>query len=305
MRRYRFTLAIDGAFSTPPKGDTLFGQLCWSLVELEGGESLDRWLEGYTNRRPSFVVSDMLAGDMVLFPPVPTAHLGIPFEAKKRKDLKRKRAITIGALEQRDYQIDKSTRLACESHESWLTSIQMRNRIDRRNDTTGNGFDPFASKRYDICRSSATLYMVVDEKRIDLSTLRKALEYIGKNGFGKDATIGRGRFTVTNVEPVSFDTEKSNALLTLAPSVLYGQNFEEVYYEPFTRFGKHGGYLAHGRVWKNPVLMADSFALVKTDSSSFFIGHGLGGDGTISKRMPKTVHQGYAVTIPVRLETVQ
>jgi len=303
MKLYKITLNIDGTFATPPKGDTLFGQLCWSLAELEGEAKLDQWLEGYTDNRPFFIVSDILLGDRVLFPPIPPTHLGIPFDAGSRKELKCKRAITIDALKKSGYKINASTRLACENFENWHTTIQMRNKIDRRNNTTGNGFDPFASKRYDIKKREATLYIAVDNNRINIETLSKALEYVGKYGFGKDATIGRGRFTVKEIEEKSFNMKDANAVLTLGPSILYGQNFEEVYYDPFTRFGKHGGYLAHGRVWKNPVVMADSFALIKKDTPSMYIGQGLGGDGSISKRMPKTVHQGYAVTIPVRLET--
>ena len=36
------------------------------------------------------------------------------------------------------------------------------------------------------------------------------------------------------------------------------------------------------------------------ENRSFF-GQGLGGDGTLSKSLPKTVHQGYAPVIGIRL----
>ena len=149
----------------------------------------------------------------------------------------------------------------------------------------------------------ATLFFLVDETRIDVETIRKGFEAIGKAGFGKDATIGRGRFSVLGCERFEFAAKKPNALLTLAPSVLSGQGIEEAYYEPFTRFGKHGGPLAHGLPWKNPVLMADTFALVHSDSPRPFIGIGLGRDGSISTRFPQTVQQGYAPVISVRLES--
>jgi len=33
--------------------------------------------------------------------------------------------------------------------------------------------------------------------------------------------------------------------MTLSPAVLEGQNIKNSYYEPFTRFGKHGAELAN------------------------------------------------------------
>lgn len=304
MTLYRFQIEVRSAFATPPKGDTLFGQLCWQIAETEGVERLQVLLEGYTDGHPFIVAGDMLPGDMLLYPPVPLSHLGIAFDPKKRKEIKRSRAFSMAQLQENGGRIDAKLKEACVPAENarWIETIQMRNSIDRIGGTTKEGFDPFASSRSDLSVGEATLYLLVDEARIDMPTVQKALEAVGAAGFGKDVTIGRGRFAVRASEPFDFAAADPNALLTLGPSVLANQGFEEAYYEPFTRFGKHGGTLAHGLAWKNPVLMADTFALVHTDAPRPFIGLGLGGDGTISARMPKTVHQGYAPVIPVRLE---
>lgn len=307
MTLYRLGIEVRSAFATPPKGDTLFGQLCWHIAETSGVVRLEELLEGYTQGHPFAVVGDMLSQDMLLFPPVPLSHLGIEFDPKKRKDIKRQRAFSMEQLLQNGGRIDADLKEACVAAESsqWLETIQMRNSIDRRDGTTGEGFDPYATVRKDLRKSYATLYLLVNENRIEIEKVRKTFETMGAAGFGKDATVGRGRFTVKACERFELETENPNALLTLAPSVLSNQGFEEAYYEPFTRFGKHGGPLAHGLPWKNPVLMADSFALVHSKRPKSFIGQGLGGDGSISKRMPQTVHQGYAPTLPVRLEVVR
>ena len=307
MTLYRLEIEVRSAFATPPKGDTLFGQLCWLIAETDGAQRLEELLQGYTDGKPFAVIGDMLPADTLLFPPVPISHLGIAFDPKKRKNVKRQRAFTMDRLRENGGRIDATLRESCVAADSsqWFETIQMRNSIDRRDGTTGEGFDPYATVRKDLNINDATLYLLVNEEKIDAQSVRKGLETMGAAGFGKDATVGRGRFAVKSCERFEFSVQKPNALLTLAPSVLSEQGFQEAYYEPFTRFGKHGGVLAHGMPWKNPILMADTFALVHSDRPLTFIGKGLGGDGSISLRLPQTVHQGYAPTLPVRLEVVQ
>ncbi len=304
MTLFRLQIEVRSAFATPPKGDTLFGQLCWQIAETEGTKRLEELLAGYTEGRPFAVVGDMLPEDMLLFPPVPLSHLGIAFDPKKRKEIKRRRAFSMEQLQQNGGRMDAALKDSCISAESsqWAETIQMRNSIDRIGGTTGEGFDPFASMRSDLRTGEATLYLLIDEERIERQIIEKAFQTMGTAGFGKDATVGRGRFNVVSCKPFAFTANEPNALLTLAPSVLADQGFEEAYYEPFTRFGKHGGHLAHGLPWKNPVLMADTFALIHSVAPRPFIGMGLGGDGSISARLPQTVHQGYAPTVSVRLE---
>ncbi len=74
------------------------------------------------------------------------------------------------------------------------------------------------------------------------------------------------------------------------------------YYQTFTRFGRHGDRAVHeqGKPFKNPILLAQTAALFTTAiPESGFIGQGLGGDGTLSKTLETTVHQGYAPVIAV------
>jgi len=52
MPAYRITLQTLTAFGTPLAGDTLFGQLCWTLGNLHGAAKLDALLAGYTDKRP-------------------------------------------------------------------------------------------------------------------------------------------------------------------------------------------------------------------------------------------------------------
>jgi CRISPR-associated protein Csm4 len=179
----------------------------------------------------------------------------------------------------------------------------MRVKINRDTGTTGTGFDPFANVRFEYAESSAAaLYVLLDTERLESNDVHKLLMMLGKTGFGKDATIGRGQFSVRAVTSLIWDYSNANGIITLSPSVLTRCK-AEAFYEPFTRWGKHGDHLANGgNVWKNPILMADTFAAVMGTDNSSFIGKGLGGDGSISHTLPETVHQGYAIGLPVSLD---
>ena len=60
MQTYRLTLQPLSALGTPLAGDTLFGQLCWTLRHQLGNDTLTSLLEGYTQGQPFAVVSDAL-----------------------------------------------------------------------------------------------------------------------------------------------------------------------------------------------------------------------------------------------------
>ena len=66
------------------------------------------------------------------------------------------------------------------------------------------------------------------------------------------------------------------------------------------RFGRHGGHQT-GSPYKNPLLLADSAALLTPatpPAGQLFCGQGLDG---LSLSLAATVHQGYAPVLPVHL----
>ena len=130
---------------------------------------------------------------------------------------------------------------------------------------------------------------------------------IGDLGFGRDASIGLGKFHVESMEPVILAAyPEPDAWLTLAPCAPQGLGLDAArsFYQVFTRFGRHGDVAVHtGKPFKSPVLLAQSAAALapKTYQEQAFVGQGLGGEGSLSKAIPETVHQGYAPVVGIRL----
>ena len=145
------------------------------------------------------------------------------------------------------------------------------------------------------------IYFLLDDK-FKLDELEKALEFVSKSGYGKRASIGKGAFEYSAFEKVSVKNN-SNAFMTLSPVVIDDENLKEFYYEPFTRFGKHGGWLASTNPFKSPLLMADSGSVVIYDENceKEYVGKAISGHSTNAN----TVHQGYSILIATEIKNAQ
>jgi CRISPR-associated protein Csm4 len=335
MTTFRATLKLHTAFGTPLAGDTLFGQMCWTAREHLGESELERLLEGYTSGKPWLVVSDGFPSGYLPKPTAPASLLvgAAPVganlfaqsnQAQQRKAEKAKRWIPLSEIGKPLAQM-----LAVSDKEAYgeyckpVEAPQPHNTLSRLTGTTGEGdFAPYTRPQIFFARDQRMdVYFVLDEDRMSLERFQTLLEAIGSHGFGRDASIGLGKFTVENLcaNFVGADSSAQNienrsnkfdptAYLTLAPCAPQGQGFDgnKSYWRIITRFGRHGNL--HGvssKPFKNPVLFAATGALfVPQDKYTprQFIGQGLGGNGQLSKIEPATVQQGYAPVVGIRME---
>ncbi len=308
MQTLTLTLRPLSAFGTPLLGDTLFGQLCWVLRDLLGEQGLRELLEGYTRGQPFAVVSDAFPQGYVLRPSVPLAWFRQ--EDADRKALKKKTYLPIAALDR-----PLTEWLARCQSDSEVCPVrwypQPHNSIHRLTGTTGKGaFAPYTLDRFWYAEEvRLDVHLVFDAERIAPGTLKEAFVHLGQMGFGRDASIGLGKFAVEQGQVKAlFRSPQPNAALTLAPCAPQGLGFDPKtsFYQLLTRFGRHGRQAVHtGRPFKAPILLAKTGAVFSpVTQDTCFVGQGLGGDGQLSKALPETVHQGYAPVIPIQLPEV-
>jgi CRISPR-associated protein Csm4 len=317
MQTLRFTLRPKTAFGTPLAGDTLFGQLCWVLRHCFGNEWLTERLADYTEGRPFLVVSDAFPQGFLPLPSVPSDY----WEASgvDRKTLKKKRWLPTEKLTSDFCQWQSLARNDTKAVDSIIGALeplaephtQPHNSINRATGTTDEQFTPYGVTQYwfhpDVCLD---LYAVIDESRISADELATALVYMGRSGYGRDASIGLGKFSV---EPDTAFTglthaENANAFLTLAPCAPQGLGFirERSFYQILTRFGRHGdAAVLSGNPFKRPLLLAKTgsvFTSGDNDHQATHIGQGL---SDVSISQPEAVAQGYAPVIGIRMEKAQ
>lgn len=234
-----------------------------------------------------------------------------------RKTLKKKRWLPIPALSNdfRDWQslaqsdIEANKQLAGSERALAEKHPQPHNSINRESGTTGEGmFVPYTQSQYWFAPAiQLDLYAVIDETRISVEELIAALNFMGRTGYGRDASIGLGKFTTecdttfTGFVPIA----SANAWLTLAPCAPQGLGFNAAasFYQPMTRFGRHGdAAVLSDSPFKRPLLLAKTgsvFAPGNDKLDAAYIGQGL---ANISTSQPQAVAQGYAPTIGIRME---
>ena len=313
MKTYQATFTPLSAFGTPPKGDTLFGQLCWALRNRLGGERLTRLLDGYTAGQPFAVLSDALPAGHLPRPVLP-GHWFNPLPGDDRKAVKKRAWLPVEHFATPVADWLQHCRAATELPGGKLASHpHPHNAIDRRTGTTGEGFAPYnMGRQWYGAGTALDIHIVLDEARLPAADLERALGDIGELGFGRDAGIGLGRFRVDAFDAVVLPTQAdANAWLTLAPCApqWLAWDAKRCFYTVFTRFGRHGDIGVHqGNPFKAPVLLANAGAALTPSPyrGAHFTGRGLGGKdadggGILSKAIPGTVHQGYAPVVGIRL----
>ncbi len=311
---HRATLALHGPFGTPLAGDTLFGHLCWALREAAGEAELTRRLAGYRHGQPWLVVSDGFPAGHLPKPTLPQHYLPAPDDDRQaRKEIKAQRWVPVGqaAAPLRALLAAAVDDQAAFAGHPPQHAPRTRNTLDRLSGTTGTGdFAPYTLPQTWYCgNQSIDLYLVLDDERLSADEATRLLQAVGSSGYGRDAGVGLGKFTLARLQPSGFPSPAgANACWTLAPCAPQGQHFdgERSYWRVLTRFGRHGNILAlAGRPFKTPLLLAAAGAVFSPSGrlpAAPFVGQGIGGDRGLSNADVATVHQGYAPFVPLALE---
>lgn len=186
------------------------------------------------------------------------------------------------------------------------TAEQQHNTINRLTMTTGKGeFAPYSADNIHFMPGlELVVFAGLDEEACDIDKLRDAFVRMGQWGFGRDASTGLGRFDLVRVDEIQRPRSgDADACLTLGPCLPEPDSYRAMFFNPFTRFGRHGSRMLHTRrPFKNPVVMADEGAVVVPKPSGFpdkpYIGIAV---RNISKAQPEAVCQGYSLYLPMRL----
>lgn len=231
MRSYRARIIPKSAFGTKPMGDTLFGQLCWAVRNRFGETRLAELLDGYTQGGPFAVVSDAFPAGHLPRPALP-GHWFHEVENADRKAVKKRTWLPIDQFhtpvsQWLEHCLPANTIPGGEAAEH----PQPHNTLNRHTGTTGEGqFAPYAMNQFwyghskedeEKARESRPpvildMYVVLDEVRLSAAELAELLADIGTMGFGRDASIGLGKYQLDALSPFELPMQdNADASLTL------------------------------------------------------------------------------------------
>jgi CRISPR-associated protein Csm4 len=159
------------------------------------------------------VVSDALPWNHLPKPTLP-GHWFTPLEEVDRKVIKKQRWLP---RENLSWPVAEWLRVCKTSAQlpgtEPQTHPQPHNSISRASGTTGTGrFAPYAMSQlwYGSSPSasdspvSLDIYVALDEARLSQDELKNLFKDIGDFGFGRDASIGLGKFEISRIEADAF-----------------------------------------------------------------------------------------------------
>lgn len=292
MTLYITTIIPTSNFASFLQGDTLFGQICWLIRYKWGENQLETLLEDY-EKSPFLIISDGFTSGYLPKPSLPTAILGENLDKKKKKENRKKVWLTVEDLQDGNFANAKSD---ADIGKISLTQAVVKNAINYKSFTTKNGFDPYSETETYLVKHD--IYALLDETKFSLEKLNEIFKLLGEGGYGKNSTIGKGRFEHDSFKRIIFAKQESTTFMMLSNVLFQNLQAKNIYYTPITKFGKHGGDLATHSPFKKPLLMARSGSVVVFDNTENiqYIGKSISGYSTHKE----TIHQGYSITLPIK-----
>ena len=274
MSLWRLSLELESPLGTPLTSATVFGHLCWAVHRGEGEAALVDWLARLRSGDATFRVSDAFPEGMLPRPmlkpqppreDLPTAAADALKHARKQRWIRRN-----SWLEHRA-SFDERRLVQVLAAAPATSAVHAHNRIDRHTGTTPVDGGGLWFVEDDWSHGHAPLRDLYVETDMAGDRVAALLDEVGAEGYGRDATYGRGRFRVRacahEEELRAHDGERLMSLShgCLDPAMVAPR------YERFTHFGKVGFALAArtGRPFKRPVLVMKPGATFATGPGPF------------------------------------
>ncbi len=312
MNFYLCKIKPISMFGTIPKGDTIFGRICWEIVYNKGEGELQNLLSDY-EKSPFLVTSSFYplnSEENVVYLKTPSLPLNklysqeqVSNENVNIKDLKKKKYIEL-KLNTSHLSLNNSNQKYSEQELETKGIIiktyrYTHNTINRITFTTSGGemFSPF-DEIYYYYSSELSLFVAIDEGKIKKDEFNDLLKKVGLNGFGKDSSIGYGKFEVSDeIRKINFDNN-AELYYALSPFIPEKEN-DEIYFTPFVRYGKHGDPISKQNLaLKKPIIMADEGSVIKNSNiKNFIYGKAI---KEISNKIKSAVSQGYTICLPIK-----
>jgi CRISPR-associated protein Csm4 len=258
----RLRIALRAPLGTPLTSGTIFGHLCWAIRAARGEQALVRWLEDQ-EAAPTLVSDGFPVGLLPrpLLAPIRRPVDPDPETAQQAKAMARRPWIAATDFAGLRGRMNPAALLVQLRGDPWRDAIDDRrlahNRIDRLSGTTpkeGGLFFVDEDWSFGKC-PERDIYV---RSTMSAGEVAELFAEIGRGGFGRDATWGRGQFDLVTVDPAaSLDAPVGNRWMSLSHGIVT-EAMRTPRYRLATHFGKLGELAARGgpRPWKRPVLLA-------------------------------------------------
>lgn len=288
MQLYKATIKLESSLVTPLKGDTIWGHVVWGIANHEGDEAVESFLNEEKSDNPSFIISSAFPKGTIC-KPYPKHESRGEMSTKKYADIKKKKKIKF--VSSSDF--FKMEQESCNESSPYKITQVMHNGINRFSNTVEEG-SLYSIQEIWSSQSEFDLYVV---SKYDEARIKQILDWAFENGYGADASTGKGRISVVGVAKV--ETKLSTTrYVVLAPFVTDFSVVKEgtLCADTFIRTGKIGGaFVTSMNPYKKTVMMFDEGAVFESTKPIQFIGKLI----TQVHSDERICHSGFAPVIPI------
>ncbi len=279
MSVYRIEITLETPLGTPIRSNTLFGHLCWMLRYHDGEGALNQWLQAFED--DPLLLSDAFPHGYVPRPLVrpltpdereawlARAEQALGGRLRAMSVLKQHRKAGWLPLEEflalRHAYADRVLLEKRLNGGSWPVPATgrsekvARNRIDRLTGRTPQEGGLYFQYETWFAGEGPHLWLWADPGSLGADRLKSLLELVGSQGYGRDASTGRGRFRIrVEPEPTELFRAQGNRWMTLSRGLLTA-SMEAARYRLSTHYGRLGGPRASDArgPFKYPLLLVE------------------------------------------------
>ncbi|MFQ6052030.1 MAG: hypothetical protein ACE5K4_10090 [Candidatus Hydrothermarchaeota archaeon] len=292
---YRLFLVFKTPILTPLQADTIFGHLCWVIAHKEGENGLKKFLDPFKRSNPPFIISDGFPHE--LLPKPLSAEFLCPEE--KRKEVKKREWINIEEFNKVRKAMLFEFPADLESRDIPQNILSIHNTIDRITNTVTSEVGVYSF--HETAISKVCIYLKIIEDVRWLERIRELFEELSKIGFGRKKSIGKGHFSIEDIEIFNGFSEIENAdgFVTLSNFCPAENDPVDGLYKTFVKYGKLGEEFTFcGNPFKRPLLMIKTGSVFKTKRKpEEFYGRMI--NERISPQIDKVVQYAYAFPVPL------
>ena len=284
MKSLKLTIEFKSPLGSMLLSDTIFGHFCWEYRDIFGEDKLKEVLEDFESN-PFIVFSDGFVKDTLPMPFLKPKSLnemkgyfkekfGDDFDYYSNvKRLKKARFVKVDFFKSLKEDLELFALYDYIHKSKTKTAHFIRNSVHRITNTVQDGLYSTTEVFYG---EPVDIYVKYDEGRIDKSTIKKVFESIGRFGFGRDKSTGKGRFEVVEIEdePKVLARKSTKTFISLSSGVP-DEDCEVLYGKTFTKFGKHGRGPILKNPFKNPVVLFKSGSVFSFKMEKEAYGRGL------------------------------
>ena len=304
MNLYKIKLKILTPSATPWQSDTLFGHICWQVALGKWEQSIKDFLEPFLNGEPSFVLSDGFPDGLLPRP------MQSRTEGKHRFDNLNNYS-TAKELNKAKYLAYNDFINVCRGQplsgspvpEIWSKKEILHAAIDRNTGTTSGEGSLYQTEviylEEQSFRDIINIYLLCKSEWKD--KVVELLNQVSMVGYGKDKSVGCGRFAIQEIENADelLKADNQNGFTTLSSYIPSTDDPTRGRWKIRTKRGKLGEGAGGDNPFKTPLIQFEPGAVFAQDNPDLFYGRMI---RDIAPGMPEAVQCCYTIAIPMRLD---